>query len=258
MLEDLERYLSEGFHKVQGWVSEPIWEVLAFLDHCQRQRDVRGGVCEIGVHHGRFFFGLQALKSDEEFAVAIDVFDQQEFNLDGSGKGNKEIFLANAKSYSTDASRVLALQADSLTLRKWDVAQIRERYGRFSLFSVDGGHTSRHALHDFNIAQELTSPGGLIIVDDYNNPSWPGVQEGIAEAFILERPTFVPLLCGMNKLILTDIGHHESFLKSLTDYFEQFPEARPKLCPRYGWNSLTLALPNNRTPLSTLKQSLPT
>lgn len=254
MLKELEDYLINGFHQVQGWVSEPIWEALAFLDALQRRRNVSGGVAEIGVHHGRFLFGLQALKSDTPQAVAIDLFDDQELNIDNSGKGAKQQFLTNAAQYSVAPSQIDIIQCDSLMMRQWDIDRIRDRHGRFSLFSVDGGHTTAHVRHDFDIAQELMVPGGLIIIDDYNNPFWPGVQEGVAMSFLMGNPTFVPLLCGMNKLVLTDISHHQIYFKALAAYFSNYQGVNMKLNTRFGWDSISLTIPDRKPHFTLLRE----
>ncbi|MEQ9507127.1 MAG: class I SAM-dependent methyltransferase [Hyphomonas sp.] len=254
MLKELENYLIDGFHKVEGWVAEPIWEVLGFLDAIQRLRGITGGVAEIGVHHGRFLFGLQALKSDTPKAVAMDLFDNQEFNIDNSGRGAKQQFLTNAAHYSVDPAQIEIIQGDSLMMRQWDIDRVRDRHGRFSLFSVDGGHTVAHVRHDFDIAQELTVPGGLIIIDDYNNPFWPGVQEGIAMTFLMQNPTFVPILCGMNKLILADISHHDIYYKALAAYFSKYPGVNMKLNTRFGWNNVSLTLPDRKPHFAVLRE----
>lgn len=242
-LEALEQYIALGFNQVDGWVDQGLWEILAFLHSQQRTLNVGGGVCEIGVHHGRLLFGLQALKDPKLPALAIDVFDAQELNIDQSGMGSNAKFLANATKYSVRPESVSTIEGDSLMLRGADVASIRQKYGRFSIFSVDGGHTADHVIHDFKVAMELTSPGGIILVDDYNNPWWPGVQEGIAKIFNSDAPTFVPFFCGMNKLILTDIGHHQRYFDALNKYIASTPAARTKVNDRYGWKSITAQIP---------------
>jgi SAM-dependent methyltransferase len=252
-LAPLEQYISTGFDSIEGWVDKGLWEILAFLHSQQRSINVAGGVCEIGVHHGRFLFGLQALKDPGLPALAIDVFDAQEFNIDQSGMGSKAKFIENAKKYSVRPASVSTIEGDSLMLRGADVANIREKYGRFSIFSVDGGHTADHVIHDFKVAMELTSPGGIILIDDYNNPWWPGVQEGIAKIFNNDAPTFVPIFCGMNKLIVTDIGHHQRYFEALNQYLASSPAARTKVNHRYGWKSITAQIPQRAPDFSRIR-----
>jgi hypothetical protein len=43
-------------------------------------------VGEIGVHHGKFFLPIVGLSVREEPAIAMDLFEQQQHNFDGSGE----------------------------------------------------------------------------------------------------------------------------------------------------------------------------
>jgi hypothetical protein len=46
---------------------------------------VFGAVGEIGVHHGKFFMPIAGYALQEESAVALDLFEDQSQNFDGSG-----------------------------------------------------------------------------------------------------------------------------------------------------------------------------
>ena len=175
--------------------------------------------------------------------MAIDVFDLQELNIDNSGKGSREIFCANLEKFSEDPEAIQVFEGDSLMLRSYDIDRLRGQHGRFSIFDVDGGHTADHVVHDLKVAMELTAPGGIILVDDYINPWWPGVHEGVVKLFTTETPTFVPVFYGMNKLVLCNISHHAVYFKQISDYFSGFPQAKTKPTKRLGWDALTVALP---------------
>jgi len=70
----------------------------------------------------------------------------------------------------------------------YDIDRIRERHGRLSIFDVDGYHTAEYVIHDLNVAMDLTAHGRIILVDDYVNPWWPGVHEGVVKFYITEPP----------------------------------------------------------------------
>jgi len=256
MLKDLIAFIENGFDQVEGWVDQTLWEPLGFFDLLQREHGVGGGVGEIGVHHGRLLLGMQALKAPEDGALAIDVFGHQELNIDNSGKGSRTAFENNVTTYSVAPEKVDIIEGDSLMLRAYDIDRIRERHGRFSIFDVDGGHTAEHVIHDLKVAMELTAPGGIILVDDYINPWWPGVHEGVVKLYTNESPTFFPLFYGMNKLILTDMSHHAMYLEKTVSYFSSFPQARTKRTPRLGWDALTVALPAQRPNFEYLQASI--
>jgi len=51
----------------------------------------------------------------------------------------------------------------------------------------------------------------------------------------------------MNKLILTDMSHHEIYFKAIVDYFSSFPIQKSKITKRFGWDCLSLALPQKKS-----------
>jgi hypothetical protein len=50
---------------------------------------VFGAVGENGVHHGKFLMPIVGYALQEEPAVAMDLFEDQSQNVDGSGEGRK-------------------------------------------------------------------------------------------------------------------------------------------------------------------------
>jgi Methyltransferase domain len=221
--EALQRYLDDGFGSVQGWCSRAVVEISGDLVSYARTRGIGGGACEIGVFHGKFFIALaNAVREDR--SLAIDIFDDQSLNVDGSGagfQGLQEAFRQNVTRYCARPDLVSEMPRDSLAIGPSDVLSIIERFSIFQVFSVDGGHTPEHVVNDYGIASQVTHPGGFIIVDDILNAAWPGVIEGIARLFLLGRPKFVPLCIGLNKLILTGLSYHKDYLRFVNQ--ECFP-----------------------------------
>ena len=66
--------------------------MLAHVRVDQTDAGLRGDVCEIGVHRGTSFLVLTDATSGTERAVAVDVFGDQEKNIDRSGQGDRTIF----------------------------------------------------------------------------------------------------------------------------------------------------------------------
>ena len=58
---------------------------------------------EIGVHHGQFFIALNQLIPSNFTSYAIDVFDNQQLNIDKSGEGNKSKFIENLRNFDRHA-----------------------------------------------------------------------------------------------------------------------------------------------------------
>src|SRR5580704_7195743 len=91
---------------------------------------------------------------------------------------------------------------------------------------------------------EVTKPQRIIFVDDYYNPNWPGVQEGIAKFYLSNSARFVPLLFTCNKLFLCNLSYHKMYLDLVSRFVRQnFPDTRIKLVRRFGFDTVTV-LPN--------------
>jgi hypothetical protein len=233
-------YLQGPFQRIGGWCSPWLWTLIGPIAARQAEMGVLNPVAEIGVYHGKFFLGLVATKGAPAQNHAIDVFDLQQFNLDGAGEGDMEQFTQNIVAAGLSPEQVTMLRTDSMALTATDIANLRAMTGGFSLFSVDGCHLVEHTLNDIRIAMELTVPAGLIFVDDYTNPDWPGVQEAVATLYLMDRPRFVPLAVLHNKLFLCHLGFHAMWLELIQAAAARLPGARSKRVTRFGYRTLNL------------------
>lgn len=161
----------------------------------QREANVRGGVAEIGVHHGRLFILLYLLGTTDEPALAIDLFSHQELNGDHSGAGDLNRFKKNLARHA-GTHRLVIYEGDSVKL---DHQQFIEKgRGRLRMISIDGGHSPEITAHDLSISEGALANGGVIILDDCFNESWPGVVDGVTRFFSSPR-SIVPFGIGAGK-----------------------------------------------------------
>lgn len=207
----------ELFSEIKGWVDPGVFFAIKLLDVFQKQNMIHGSICEIGVHHGRFFIPLCLLRNPGETAIAVDVFDNQKQNVDQSGFGDINTFTKNLALY-TNNELIKIVKADSMILKFGDI--LKHTDGEMiRLFSVDGSHTAEHTVNDLLLAQETITSGGVIFIDDFFNKNWPGVMEGINKFFVLNANRKVaPVAYGNNKLYLTTLSH-------LEDYYTMFNQA---------------------------------
>jgi SAM-dependent methyltransferase len=240
-MHSVNDYLEGPFKSIQGWCSPQLWQVIQPIHEFQEKDGPTRPVAEIGVHHGKFFIGLVKTKGAPKGNLAIDVFDMQQFNLDKSGKGSRVQFEKNLDFCGVPPDSVEIVQADSLTLSDEDLRDIVQKTGLFSFFSVDGCHMVEHTINDVRTAMRVTAPNGIIMVDDYDNPSWPGVQEGVSKMFFTDCPRYVPLLLGFHKLFLAHISYHAQYLRIVADFLtKNHPTTTFKQVQRFGYKSLTL------------------
>jgi len=199
MKRTFERYSNVGYRFVSGFLEPGNLPVLKVLDDAQRARNVAGAVAEIGVHHGRLFIPLHLLQRGTGKSVAIDLFGDQELNIDKSGNGNLDKFTDNVALWSTTDGLVLH-QGDSTKL---EAAVLTEKAGGpIRFFSVDGGHTAEIVYSDMRLAEETLSDGGIVIADDIFNQQWPGVAVGTLR-YLDDGAKLAPFAIGFNKVYFT-------------------------------------------------------
>lgn len=113
------KYLAEYSIKIDGWFSHDILYVLWTISQFQYQKlKVFGAIGEIGVHHGKLTCYLYLMRRyREQILFAVDVFANQSLNKDGSGHGQKDIFLRNIAAYAhLDPTEVTIYSGSSLDL----------------------------------------------------------------------------------------------------------------------------------------------
>lgn len=216
MNKGFELYRRLGHRLVSGWLAPEVLEILSVLDATQRSKNISGAVAEIGVHHGRLFIGLNLLRRANENSVAIDVFDQQDLNIDASGKGNLALFRRNVNRWSSLES-VAIHQGDSTQLRPDDLLKLARTDIR--LFSVDGGHTDPIVFSDMNLADSTVVSGGIVIADDIFNEAWPGVSTGTLR-YLSHGGKLAPFAIGFNKVLFASPEHSDEYRRALRNHFE--------------------------------------
>ena len=197
---------------IEGWCATEIFWALERFFAPEGGFSKPGPVCEIGVHHGKFLIGAHNALGGTK-ALGIDIFEDQARNVDGSGKGSLESFRSAIAAHALRPGEVDSLAMDSFEIGARDIDELLSRYGRFKVFSVDGGHTPEHVMNDMRIAQEMTAQDGIILVDDFFAPHWPGVTEGMHRLFASHGVRFAPFLSLTNKLFLTGLSFHERALQ---------------------------------------------
>ena len=224
----LEAYLSGGFERVPGACDAFNLKLMARFAQLQADKGVKGDLAEIGVYHGRLFTFLGLLAADDERAIAIDVFEELPNYDEGGGRTSIDIVRANFVEHTGKAvDRSAAfIVADSMMLRADQIRTSLKNSG-IRLFSLDGAHSHFHTVHDLRLAEELTVPGGIVLVDDISNCGWPGVIEGVARYLLLsaERRLF-PFMIGGNKLWLTTYDTHAEYLAYVVEDQTLLPPRR--------------------------------
>ena len=207
MERNFGRYRAVGHRVVTGFMQSEVLLLLDVLNRAQREKHVSGAVAEIGVHHGKLFIAMQLLQGDGEKSVAIDVFGDQDLNIDGSGHGDLEKFVNNVSLWSS-MEEVVVHQGDSTKLTPEILRELAG--GDIRFFSVDGGHTEEIVFSDMKLADATLAEGGIVIADDVFNEFWPGVATGTLR-YLNDGAKLVPFLIGFNKVFFTHAEFSEFY-----------------------------------------------
>jgi hypothetical protein len=217
MEKNLADYIKNGCHNVQGWLMPTAINVIVELSRLQNQLDIKGSMCEIGVHHGKLFILLHLLTDRYETSVSWDLFERQEENIDRSGCGDKDILLENLRLYKCDLGRVKVIAENSLNLTEANI--LSDCGDKVRIFSIDGGHTAEITYNDLSLARKTLCDGGIIILDDFFNERWPGVAEGTCKYLFSEGISLFPVVIAGNKFIFTN---NKSIANTYIDGLKKF------------------------------------
>lgn len=191
----LESYLG-AFERIEGWLSPDAALMFMAYNEVVTEHGVAGDVLEIGVHHGLSALALGAMRRDGARLVAIDLFDDlQAQNVSASGSGSQARFAQNMRAFFGEIDFVQCIAAPSNTLAPDDLG------AGFSFCHVDGGHTAAETYGDLALCSRILLPGGLLALDDYFNPAFPGVCEGAIKFWLSGNGTLRPIAVGFNKVL---------------------------------------------------------
>ena len=205
--KSLADYCELGFNQVDGWCSNEVFKTIDLLNNLEINKT--GGCLEIGVHHGKLYILLNSVIDSKFSSYAVDIFNNQDLNIDGSGNGSLEIFKKNLMLFGIHkGANTVIIAGDSTD----DGLMLRKRIGVGSMrfISIDGGHTAEHTINDLKISSELISNEGVVILDDILNHHWLGVIEGVVK-FLDSKPTLIPFAIGHNKLYLSKLSFNHRY-----------------------------------------------
>lgn len=184
-------------------------DVVCYFASVLAAQQVSGAIVEVGVQHGKSFIEMVRAADPRYLTpyVAVDVFDDQEKNVDNSGNGNRKIFTKHVNAYASSAinpnplRNVHIIQQSSMDVNEETVLNATNGR-RVAFYSVDGCHNFDCTLHDIEVAALSLHPQGLLMIDDYYNAGWPGVALAVGH-FLGKRSTrLTPFAFGQNKLYL--------------------------------------------------------
>ncbi len=229
----LQRYL-QSFQTIEGWFSFDAALLFMAYSNLAREHPAAGDVLEIGVHHGLSSIAVAALRGPGKRFVAIDLFEKlQDRNISRSGAGKRTVFEANMRAFNPDLNflEIITGVSGQLTPAKLGSG--------FTFCHIDGGHSRAETYADLCLCHEISAPGGLIAIDDYFNPDFPGVAEGAVEFMLGHQGALTPVAIGYSKVLF-----QKAPATSLDSAFSQaYPDIPQKRVIMWGCETPVFSVP---------------
>lgn len=193
--EALDSELSSTFRRIAelpGWFNVDDCAHFSLVLAMQSLMGLHGDLFEIGSYHGRSSCIMaRGLQPGERLHVC-DAFDLGVEEQYGDAPTVAR-FMANLRSIvpGLEEHQVVTYRTTSDRLELAPAL-------RFRFVHVDGAHAHGACLNDLRLAARHLLPFGVIVVDDFAYPSYPGVTTAV-EAFLAERPDF---------LVVADLNRH--------------------------------------------------
>jgi SAM-dependent methyltransferase len=184
---------------IPGWFNLDDLAHFTLVLGTQAAAGVRGDLLEIGCYHGRSAAVLALHLGRGERLYLVDAFDlplDEPYGDTPSPEGVRRN-LASAVP-GLDRGRVQIQRAYSGDLQLPPDLRLR-------LAHVDGGHAAITARADLELCLRHLVPGGVLVVDDYAHPQYPGVTEAV-QCLLRERP-------GLH--VLADLNRHGALGRKL-------------------------------------------
>jgi len=201
---------------VDGWLEKTTAIISNGLMRHQSAVGLTGPVCEIGVHHGKYFIALACGLCPNEKGIAIDLFEHRKENSGRSGLGERAMFDRNVERFLYPPS-ITVISGNSTGLSADNIS----RHGAVRFFSIDGRHTEAVTLNDLHLAEQSIATGGIVALDGILHQGWTGVISGYVRyrqaGGRLRAFALVP-----NKLLLTDEGSVASYKDFMRTEFARF------------------------------------
>lgn len=194
IIKFMTNFKYKSIKKIPGWLAWTDYEIFREIILFQNT-NLPHSIAEIGVHHGKSFIPMSIFSKTRKL-YAIDIFNNQEGNIDNSGDGDLKAFIKNLKKYQIDQQRVIIDQRLSTDTKSNDIL---DKVGKVSFFHIDGGHHYDAVINDINLAVDVSDENSVIVLDDVYRSEWPDVSLAAFSSDSFKNNDFIPFAIGFNK-----------------------------------------------------------
>lgn len=191
-------------NNLEGWFFPPDMLSLAVINDIHSNSNIKGNIIEIGVYKGKSFSFLSHLIKENETLFGYDTFPEDYYE---STKLALEKYGASVKFE--------LIKADTSELNDDDIkAKIDGKVIR--ILHIDAGHEYHEVLYSLLSFSPYVMDNGIIVMDDYQDPEFPGIEAAVLDFCEIDRPRrFKPFFSGGNKIYLCLSHMAKSYQESI-------------------------------------------
>lgn len=192
--------------EVEGWFY-PI-DIIMIYGLLREIQKFQGDICEIGVAYGKSAICISQFKSDKENFYLYDIFREE----------IKNIAEKNIQKFGSDKKLHWRIQ-DTTSLRVEDI----EFKNLLRVLHIDGCHEHFAVLNDLQLFSNKMMDEGVIIIDDFNDYEYPGVNSAAIE-FSLSKyniKNWRVFAIGDNKAYMCQKRFLNEYQNSMITFFER-------------------------------------
>ena len=206
VMQAVQAYVDAGSNEVEGWFYRYDMLLFSLLDNIQKSFEMQGEICELGVYKGKSLILLNLMSRATESVYAFDLFDNglldetktnMALHADVQGLGEVKYIVGDSSEYTVD--------------------NLKEVFQKpLRLLHIDAGHEYHEVLQSLYAFAPFVSNQGVIIMDDYQDRDFPGIEAAVHQFCSVYSPRrFVPFFAGGNKMCLCTAAIAEQFQRSL-------------------------------------------
>jgi len=190
--EKLNKFINEDAPRIEGWFYPFDMFSFALVDHVQEVLGIEGGICEVGVYKGKSLVLLSHLIRGDERLFGFDLFPDR----------LREEAQSTLTAFGTPCSAELVMSDTSSITRE----ALAAKFGQGLRFlHIDAGHEYHEVLHQMVVFSPFVKEGGCLVMDDYQDREFPGIEAAVLDFCEIDRPRrFVPFFSGGNKMYLCE------------------------------------------------------
>lgn len=188
-----QKFLNETSSKIDGWFYPLDIFLISVLFNYQKIQKIEGDIAEFGVYHGKSLIYLSQLTEGNGEIIGFDIFPDDM-------KNKVEL---NIKHYVKD-NNIRLITGDSADYNYAKLQNIFQRPIR--ILHIDAGHEYYEVLHTLNLVEPFMHDLGIIIMDDYQDREFPGIEAATLDFCYNNASSrqYAPFLMGANKAYLAN------------------------------------------------------